>query len=318
MMLQTIWSEQEVFEESCRPMYWYNSRTSERIPYKCGSARCNRRECVESWARKRLAICNDLIKKIGRPRFFTLTVDRSHTVAEAWDMIPAWWKAMRDKIRRWLEKLDMPKMKFFAVLEAHEDGYPHIHGFWNFYIPVNVLSSMWSKCAPGYIVDVRAVDDDNQASEYLHTEMGRYLGKGQSVNGARMAGHRQRTFWRSKGLKTDYELDKERNMCDNREWTLIKEYRHGSKKRSREDVEGTCSTTSEEGSRTGCANLETEEATGGRRPECEASARPAREDKRANQENQGELDYGDPQERHEEYPERAQSGGECIPDHPIP
>ena len=307
-----VWSETELFREGCRPMYWYNQTTGERVPYFCNSARCHRPECVNNWARKRLAMCNDLIRKIGKPRFFTLSIDRSHTVAEAWDMIGAWWNHMRIKVNRWLKKLDMPPMKYFAVLEAHKDGYPHIHGFWNFYIPQNILSHMWSQCAPGYIVDVRAVEDDQMASDYLFTELGKYLGKGQSIQGARMAGHRKRTFWRSRGLWTDYELDRMEPGLDNGEWTLIKEYRNGSKKRGREDMEGTCSPALEEGIRTGGAHLETEGAQGGRRPEGETSARPAHEDQCADQENQGELDYGDPEERYEGYPGCTKSGEKCI------
>lgn len=319
MQVIEVWNESEIYAESCRPMFWYNQETGERVPYFCNSARCHRPECVNAWARKRLAMCNDLIRKIGKPRFFTLTIDRSHTVSEAWDMIASWWAKLRHKIKKWLCKLDMPKMKYFAVLEAHKDGYPHIHGFWNFYIQKSVLINMWSQCAPGYIVDVRAVDNDDMASDYLFTELGRYLGKGQSIQGARMAGHRKRTFWRSRGLHTDYELDKMQPGLHNGEWTLIKEYTHGSaKKRSRENLEGTCSATPEEGARAGSPDMEAEEEAGSGRPHGEASARAAHEDKRANKENQGELDYGDQEERYEVYSTSIQSGERCIPGNVVP
>jgi hypothetical protein len=192
-----------------------------------------------------MAICNDLIKKLRRPRFFTLTIDRSHSIEEAWRLISTWWKAMRDKIRRWLEKLDMPKMVYFAVLEAHNDGYPHIHGFWNFYIQTNVLSRMWSECAPGYVVDVRAVDNEKQATDYLFSEIGKYLGKEQSIRGARATRYRHRTFWRSKGLLTDFELDKKNRVKDNKGWTLVKEKKRGKTQQERPNMETACCAISE-------------------------------------------------------------------------
>jgi len=313
-MNQIVFDENDLYDQGCIPAYWYNSTTCERIPYYCGRARCFRPECLKSWATRRLAICNDLIRKIGRPRFFTLTIDRSHTVSEAWDMIAAWWAVFRHKIRRWLEKLDMPKMKYFAVLEAHKDGYPHIHGFWNFYIKKSVLSQLWSECAPGYIVDVQAVDNEQMASDYLFTELGKYLGKAQSINGARMAGHRKRTFWRSKGLYTDYELDRQEPGLHNGEWTLVmKGGSHAKKKQSREDLEGTYSADTKEGTGAGSPDMEAKEPEN-ERPENKETTGSEGENKPGDTERKGEIDYGISSERQQEYTFCAESGGTGISD----
>lgn len=260
--LEKVFDEKDLFQASCRAMYWYNTITCERMPYYCNSARCFRTECLEHWARKRIAICNDLIKKIDRPRFFTLTVSTDTPASEAWNMVSTWWKAFRYKIRHWLDKMGLPKMVYFAILECTKKGMPHIHGFWNFYIPKKVLSYLWSKCAPGYIVDVKIVEDKKAASDYLCTDIGKYLGKKQSIDGARMAGHRKRTFWRSVGLYTNYELDNRNTPSDNKGWTLIKENSHGKTKQKRSDMETACGTISEEGTRGSIQEVDSPESEG--------------------------------------------------------
>ena len=243
-MGRVIWSERPFFEAGCRPMMWFNRVTHERRPYYCNSARCHRKECVENWARRRMAIANGLISKYGLTRFFTLTVDRSMSLSEAWDSIHAWWKVFRDKVRYYLSKTER-KLQYFAVLEAHKDGYPHIHGFWNVFVRQKYIAKMWSESAPGKMVHVKAIEDSKSASDYLGLDMGKYLGKDQSVKGARNAKHRQRTFWRSQGMKTEFELDRE-SKIGYTDWELVKERYNGKTKRTRQDMEGTCCAIPEE------------------------------------------------------------------------
>lgn len=229
----------------CGKWFFQSIETGEKRIYLCNSARCIHQECQDRWARKRIAIANGLISKHGLYRFFTLTIDRSMDMWDAWNEIPAWWKIFRDKVR-WYLKERKEKLKFFAVLEAHKDGYPHIHGFWNHYIPVKDISRMWSESAPGKMVWIEAIDDAKTAADYLGTEMGKYIGKKQSIDAAMTVKKGNRTFWRSKGMYTDYELDRKKNICDSKEWTLVKENYYGEEERKGSDMEGTCRPVPEE------------------------------------------------------------------------
>lgn len=276
---------------SCQSWYFQHSTTGERILYNCNSVRCGEPGCVQAWTRKRMAILNALIKEHSLTRFFTLTIDRSHSCREAWNQISTWWNKFRHKLKYHMSKFkDIPGyypkvFKFVAVLEAHKDGYPHIHGFWNIWIPEKVLSSIWSKAAPGYMVEVSQIDDSKSASEYLTTEMGKYLGKAQSIQGARMAGHRQRTMWRSKGLYTKYELDRHEPGLYNGDWTLVKEDYYGSEERKGTDLEGTCRPVPEESPTGSGAEVDSAEGEGEamQRPRhmCRQTQQPQHRDKEA-------------------------------------
>lgn len=313
---EVLFDERNLFLESCRPMYWYNTITFERVPYYCNSPKCFRPGCLEHWSRKRLAICNDLISRYGLTRFFTLTVDRSMQPAEAWKMISTWWESFRHKVKGWLRKLGRPALKFIAVLEAHKDGYPHIHGFWNIYIPQNILADIWAECAPGEIVHVEQVKDSKSASEYLGTEMGKYLGKEQSVNGARMAGHRKRSFWRSKGLYTKFELDKREKVRDT-EWTLVKEFKNAKEKWQGDDMEAACQPLPEESIGAGQPKLETQARKSVTGEENQVPAGTEGQGQCRDSQTQGELDYGYETERYESNSRCAKSSGACVPDNAV-
>lgn len=285
-----VWSEKPFFYEGCRTMMWYNRKTQQRAPYYCNGARCNRKKCVENWARRRIAVANGVIQKYGLTRFFTLTVDRSMSCSEAWESMNGWWRTLRSKLRYFLSKTDR-KLKYFAVLEAHKDGYPHIHGFWNVFVRQEYLEKLWSESAPGYVVWLEAIQDSESASKYLGMDMGKYIGKEQSVQGARMANHRQRTLWRSQGLRTDFELDSKQDVCDT-DWELIKENNYG-KTHERQDMEGARESLPEVSVDKGEYNMEAETKERLRSKEDQGVTRQERQDKRRDQETAKQLEWSD-------------------------
>lgn len=216
-------------------------------------------------------MANDLIKRYHLTRFFTLTISRKYDENISWQNISAWWATFRHRMKRLAKDYGI-RLQFFAILECHKDGYPHVHGFWNIHIEQEDLSRIWSECAPGHIVDVRTVNDTENAADYLGMDVGKYIGKKQAIDAGRKVAKRKRTMWRSKGMRTDYELMKKSvdNECDpdyTRVWVLDKhpipivlEEEH-EKKLEGSILEGTCSTVPPEGSETGFSDMETEVRT---------------------------------------------------------
>lgn len=278
-------------------------------------------------------LADNLIRKYSLTRFFTLTVDRTYDVETTWRTISSWWSVMRKRLKRYASKIGVD-FKFFAILECHKDGYPHIHGFWNMWIDQKELSVMWSECAPGKVVHVRTVDDSKSAADYLWQDAARYIGKQQAIDGARKIQSRGRTMWRSVGLKSDYELHKkalteESDTAYTRVWTIERRdlmkmpvrSRDYGKANEREDLERTCSPSSEsravegfqvvEAREEASLGCEEDKRTPGEAEECEHG------DKETEELIGSILDifegkvvkiYGYSQERNEGYPASIQSG----------
>jgi hypothetical protein len=107
---------------------------------------------------------------------------------------------------------------FVAVLESHKDEkWPHLHGFTNTFMRQAVWSNIWESCGGGRVVWIEKVSN-SKLSEYVSKQINvaKYVGKQQLVDGYRER-RKNRTLWRSNGLKAKYEL----TTLD--EWTILKE-----------------------------------------------------------------------------------------------
>lgn len=155
------------------------------------------------------------IKEYDLYKFFTLTLDRSYIPdgMDPWDYVHKPWLKLRKRLHRRFDNF-----LFIAVLEAHKDDrYPHIHGFTNIWLHQREWSRLWNECEGGIIVWVERVESED-LSRYVNKQLNvsRYVGKDQ-LRGAQFQKKKHHTLWRSKGMKADFELEKDSN------WSIIKE-----------------------------------------------------------------------------------------------
>lgn len=195
--------------------YWlyFNMKTGQCQRFFCGHAKCQRKGCQKAFWLKRVNLISDLIQEYHLCRFFTLTVDRSKSLQDAWGDIPAIWanflRVVKRKYSQW---------RFVAILEAHKDGYPHVHGFTNTYMEQTEYSDHWSKCGGGKTVWVELIrKQEGMLADYVCKQLGRYVGKQNVVDGKGKVGYKKRTMWRSKKMKTKKEIEPSTN-----EWTILK------------------------------------------------------------------------------------------------
>jgi hypothetical protein len=187
----------------CGSYAWFNKETGEPGVFFCGCASCGRAYCQKLYYIKRVRLQSDLIIEYDLKRFFTLTMKRNMSAREAWVQIPlVWGKARRILVR------ENPDLLFSANIEAHKDGYPHIHGFTNIWLHTSVWSKIFEKCGGGKIAWLEKVDmKDGAIPEYVCKQLGiaRYIGKEQVITARQMLKPRARSFWRSRDMKTKYE-----------------------------------------------------------------------------------------------------------------
>jgi len=211
----------------CHSWYFRNSITGEISLFKCKLPRCNHRDCIQAWSTKRLAIFIGVCEKYGLNKFFTLTLDRSIELEERWRNIPFIWLKMRHRLQRIAKKRNSTFL-FIAGLEAQKDGTPHIHGFTNLWLEQIEWSRLWNECGGGTFIWIEKVDDYAKIGDYVNKEIEvyKYVGKDNLETTIDHIAKRKRTYWRSKKLWTDFEIEKKKKEEYNEEygtnWELIK------------------------------------------------------------------------------------------------
>lgn len=187
----------------CGAWAWFKGSTGDVGRYYCGLATCDREHCQKLFWLKRVKLLSGLIPKFHLDKFFTLTMDRGLTSQECWDTIRYVWHKCRTVLKR-----DYPNFKYVSILEAHKDGYPHIHGFTNTWIKTEEWSRRFSGCGGGEVAWVEKVKSGD-ITEYVSKQFNvvKYVGKNQVVTARRHLKPRQRSIWRSKGMKADFELE---------------------------------------------------------------------------------------------------------------
>lgn len=197
----------------CGTWAWIKPSNGDVGRFYCGLARCDRDHCKKMYWLKRVRLISALIPKYHLDKFFTLTMDRSMSKDECWEKISYVWNKCRTGLKR-----DYPNFKYISILEAHKDGYPHIHGFTDLWMSTKEWSRRFSNCGGGKIAWVEKVKSGD-ISEYVSKQFNvvKYVGKAQVITAKEHLKSRQRSMWRSKGLKADFELSTE-----NGEWKLDK------------------------------------------------------------------------------------------------
>ena len=214
----------------CGRWLYFNSETGECQRFFCGEATCERPECHKRFWLARVHLISDLMQEYGLDKFFTLTMTREMPVDDTWIVIADVWhkfltmtrrtfpkypveppKARKERILWKLDKKTWHKehpMWFVAVLESHEDGYPHVHGFTNLWIPQEWYSEKFAACGGGKIAWVERVKctSSGEAADYVCKKLGRYVGKQNLIDGKIKRGKGKRTIWRSAGMKTAKEM----------------------------------------------------------------------------------------------------------------
>lgn len=239
---------------------WVNKKTLEVAPFRCKSGRCERSDCRDMYCKKRLALLCNLIPEYGLQTFFTLTLDRSLTLEVAWDTIAHVWSKMRKRLNR-LAKQSKQDFRYVAVLEAHKDGYPHIHGFTNLYVWKAEWSYHWEQSGGGRNgSNVKGVTDTLKAGEYVgkELEVGKYVGKDNLCKALKQVAPRKRTMWRTKGLKTAKELVPKVQS----DWRLVLGVKVNGKVYERKDLEAAQRALSEGSTRQSVRKLEAETEAG--------------------------------------------------------
>lgn len=198
----------------CGGWAWINEATGEVKPFYCGLATCDREQCQKMYWLKRVRLISALITKYKLYKFFTLTMDTRLNQEDAWYKISNIWTNTRRGLRR-----DYDNFLFVSILEANKKGYPHIHGFTNTWISTTEWGDRFEGCGGGHYAWVEKVKSGD-ISEYVSKEFNvvKYVGKSQVVTAKKYLKKRQRSLWRSKGMKADFELEN-----GDGEWTLDKE-----------------------------------------------------------------------------------------------
>jgi len=190
----------------CGKYGWFNPSTGETGVFFCGLASCGRKYCQKLHYIKRVRLISDLIPEYDLWRFWTLTMGRNLPRKRAWTEFPGVWNKVRTVLVR-----KNPSMKYVAILEAHKDGYPHAHVFLNMYLDKFMVSRHMKNCGGGMYTYAEKIDQTSgDVAEYVSKQLNvaRYVGKDQVITAKHMVKPRARTFWRSQGMKTEYEREK--------------------------------------------------------------------------------------------------------------
>jgi len=186
----------------CGSWLYFNPKEGKNQRFFCGHASCDRPECKKRFWLERIRLISTLIEEYKLDKFFTLTLDREIPLENAWKAIPCVWHKFLTIIKR-----KYPKWQFVAILEAHKDGYPHIHGFTNQWMTQAEYTTHWQNCGGGKITWVEKIKSSGDVGDYVAKQLGRYVGKQNVLEGKRLRGKKQRTLWRSTGMKASFEID---------------------------------------------------------------------------------------------------------------
>ncbi len=187
----------------CGSWLYFNRETGQCQRFFCGHSTCDRPECIKRFWLARVKLISELITDYSLDKFFTLTMTRDMPVEIAWKSIAGVWNKFLTMTRR-----EYPGFIYVAVLERHEDGYPHVHGFTQTWVSQEWYSEKFAACGGGSIAWVERVKctSSGEAASYVAKQLGRYVGKQNVVGAKRIIGIGKRTLWRSSHMKAAFEL----------------------------------------------------------------------------------------------------------------
>ena len=148
---------------------------------KFSSGTCKSYSCLMCGWKK----TNDLMKRIQwidmtKYRFFTLTLENKYS-KENTEMnlqrITKCFNKLNNNMRK--KQSQFKNLEYFRVIEIGVDGMVHLHGIWNKYIDIKLLSNMWFKITgDSWVTLPEAIKSREDAVRYLY----KYLTKNCSPN----------------------------------------------------------------------------------------------------------------------------------------
>jgi hypothetical protein len=150
-----------------------NSNPDQKIPggvhYKITPQKCKSYSCPICGKKKVLDLV-DKLKQVdfSKYRFFTLTLKNKKNYDDTEKNLLRVSKCFNQLNNNLRKKPEYKKLEYFRVTEIGNDGMVHIHGVWNKYVPVKLLSEMWEKITKdSYIVNVKRIQSKKDVTNYL-------------------------------------------------------------------------------------------------------------------------------------------------------
>lgn len=142
-------------------------------------ARCKSYSCPICGKHKVLTLLERLQQiDLSKYRFFTLTLRSEGILTDTEKNIKRISNCFNNLNKKLRKKPEYKKLEYFRVIEVGKGGMVHIHGIWNKYIPVKLLSKLWlTVTKDSYRVDVRRIKSTNDVFNYIY----KYLTKNQNV-----------------------------------------------------------------------------------------------------------------------------------------
>jgi len=135
------------------------------VPARCKSYSC------EICGRKKVYDLLDRIRLVNLKgyRFFTLTLKNEYVKENTEKNLQRISKCFT-KLNNSLRKIEKYKgLEYFKVIEVGNNGMVHIHGIWNKYIDIKLLSTLWFKVTKdSYRTDVRRIKGKDDVVRYLY------------------------------------------------------------------------------------------------------------------------------------------------------
>jgi hypothetical protein len=165
-----------------------NSNPEQPVPggihYKITPQKCKSYSCPICGKKKVLDLV-DKLKTVDfkKYRFFTLTLKNKKNYDDTEKNLLRVSKCFNRLNNNLRKKPEFKNLEYFRVTEIGNDGMVHIHGVWNKYVPVKLLSEMWEKITTdSYIVNVKRIQSKKDVTNYLF----KYLTKDVAKNDMRI------------------------------------------------------------------------------------------------------------------------------------
>ena len=130
------------------------------VPVRCNSKACP--HCARLYFNKLRRRLRD-VSKFTNWRFFTLTTNHAPNNSDTeLNKMEVDFRQLRKKLKR-----KYPDLKYIAVKELSPSGMWHIHGLWNIYIDIKILSKMWQDISGAYRCDVQKIKSPKGAINYV-------------------------------------------------------------------------------------------------------------------------------------------------------
>jgi len=146
-----------------------DQKTPKGVHYKITPRKCKSYSCPICGKKK----VHDLVEKLKlvdfkKYRFFTLTLKNKKNYDDTEKNLKRVGECFNKLNNNLRKKKEFKGLEYFRVTEVGMDGMVHIHGVWNKYIPVKILSEMWEQITKdSYIVNVKRVQSKQDVTNYL-------------------------------------------------------------------------------------------------------------------------------------------------------